>query len=585
MISTVANSMWLAACVPELARFHRASRQVAEEQWGVLRRILSENADSELGSSHDFAAIRSIAEYQEKVPLRDYDGHKEWIDRAASGVPNVLTRERVRLFEPTSGSSGATKLIPYTSSLKNEFQRGIRAWIGDLFSHCPSLLSGQAYWSVSPVSGEVRKTSGGIPIGFDDDTSYVGGWQRSLVKAVMAVPRSVQLASDIDAFRYATLLFLVRARNLALISVWNPTFLSLLLDRLPEWGDRICYDLAHGTMQCGADPLVRGRPPGRPFPHSATLSPSFARAALCPADTRRSREVRASLGSQSPEERYSRLWPKLGLISCWTDANAAGPAVQLQQYFPHCRIQGKGLISTEAFVSFPLVDQEHAALAIRSHFLEFLPLDSHRPQLAHQLERGGFYTVAVTTGGGLYRYQLGDLIEVAGHFKGCPLIRFVGRQGSVSDWFGEKLSEAHVCQVFQETFHVFGMAPSFAMLACDTDAPPGYVLYIESPSDDETVARAANRIDAGLRENFHYNYARRLGQLACVRPLRVHDGAASYLAEAMRNGQKLGDVKPPALDRRGGWSRVLGKKAGRADSMYTGWNLGSECRSSFQVRS
>jgi hypothetical protein len=538
MICTVANSMWWAACVPELARFHRGARRVAEEQWGVLRRILSENAGSEFGSSHGLATINSIAEYQKRVPLRDYDRHKTWIDRAAAGVPNVLTRERVRLFEPTSGSSGATKLIPYTSSLKAEFQRGIRAWIADLFSHCPGLLSGQAYWSLSPVTGDVKKTSGGIPIGFDDDTSYVGGWQHSLVKAVMAVPRSVQLASDLDAFRYATLLFLVRARELRLISVWNPTFLSLLLDPLPEWGDRICYDLAHGAM--------------------------------CPADSRRSREVRAALGASSPEERHARLWPRLGLISCWTDANAAGPAAQLKECFPHCRIQGKGLISTEAFVSFPLANLEHAALAIRSHFLEFLPLDSDRPQLAHQLERGGLYTVAVTTGGGLYRYLLGDLIEVTGHFKGCPLIRFVGRQDSVSDWFGEKLSEAHVCRVFQETFRTLAMAPSFAMLACDTDASPGYVLYIDSPADDEMVACAAKMIDAGLSENFHYNYARQLGQLACVRAFRVRGGAASYLAAATRNGQKLGDVKPPALDRRGGWSRVFGEKAVRGDCVYTG---------------
>ena len=525
MIPTVASSLWLAACAPELIRFRRAACHVAETQQGVLRRILAENAGTEFGSSHGFPAIHSIAEYQKKVPLRDYDQHKAWIDRAATGDPNVLTRERVRLFEPTSGSSGATKLIPYTASLKYEFQRGIRAWIADLFSHDPSLLAGQAYWSVSPVSRQVTKTSGGIPIGFDDDTSYVGGWQQWLVKAAMAVPRSVQLASDLDAFRYATLVFLARSRNLTLISVWNPAYLSLLLERLPEWGERICYDLAHG--------------------------------ALCPADTKRAREVRAALRANSPQERHARLWPKLGLISCWKDANAAGPAAKLAQWFPHCRIQGKGLIATEAFVSFPLVGQEDAALSIRSHFYEFLPLDSSAPRLAHQLERGGVYQVAVTTGGGLYRYLLGDLIEVTGHFKGCPRIRFLGRQGSVSDWFGEKLSEAHVCRVLQETFRTLGMAPSFAMLACETDASPGYVLYIDSPEHDELAGRAAKMIDTGLRENFHYHYARQLGQLACVRPFRVRDGAGTYLAAAARNGQKLGDVKMPALDRRGGWSGVF----------------------------
>ena len=527
MISTVANSLWLASCVPELARFRRDACQVAHAQRAVLHRILTENAGTEFGSSNGFPAIRSVAEYQKRVPLRDYDQHKAWIDRAAAGVPNVLTRQRVRLFEPTSGSSGATKLIPYTSSLRHEFQRGIRAWIANLLWHCPSLLAGQAYWSVSPPGGEVEKTSGGIPIGFDDDTSYVGGWQQRLVKAVMAVPGSVQLAGDIDAFRYATLVFLVRSRNLRLISVWNPTYLSLLLDRLPEWGDRICYDLAHGVF--------------------------------CPADTRRAREVRTAIRADSPQERFARLWPKLGLISCWKDANAEGPAAKLTQCFPHVRIQGKGLIATEAFISFPLIDHEQAALAIRSHFLEFFPIDCDRPLLADQLDRGGLYTVAVTTGGGLYRYVLGDLVEVTGHFRGCPLIRFVGRQYSVSDWFGEKLNEAHACRVLQETFRALGMVPSFAMLACDTDSSPGYVLYIDAAGHDELTERAAKMVDVGLRENFHYNYARQLGQLECVRAFRVHGGADRYLATAARNGQKLGDIKMPALDRRGGWSGVFGQ--------------------------
>jgi hypothetical protein len=334
----------------------------------------------------------------------------------------------------------------------------------------------------------------------------------------MAVPGSVRLTSDIDEFRYATLLCLVRSRNLRLISVWNPTYLSLLLERLPEWGDRLCYDLERGT---------------------------------------RSRELREALHASTPQERYARLWPKLGLISCWADANAAAPAAKLAELFPHSRIQGKGLIATEAFVSFPLVGQDHPALAIRSHFLEFLPVGSDRPQLVHQLERGGQYTVVVTTGGGLYRYQLGDLIEVTGHIGNCPLIRFMGRQGYVSDWFGEKLNDAHVSRVLQETFATLRIVPAFAMLACDTDTPPGYVLYIDSCEDDNVVKHAAEQIDAGLCENFHYDYARQLGQLARVRAVRVHDGAGTYLAAAMRNGQKAGDIKASALDRRDGWSGVF----------------------------
>jgi len=532
MICTVANSLWLGGCVSELAAFRGATGRVEEVQQAVLRRILTRNAQTEFGKAHNFSSIHSTADYQNRVPLRDFDQHQPWIERAAAGAPNILTHDPVRLFEPTSGSSGATKLIPYTASLQREFQHAIRAWVADLFTHFPRLLTGPAYWSLSPVGAQTKKTKGGIPIGFDSDAGYLGGWQSTLVQAVMAVPGSVRASSDLDAFRYATLLHLARSRGLRLISIWNPTFLSLIVDRLPEWGDRICHDLVHGTM--------------------------------CPADPRRARELRAALGANCLQETHARIWPKLGIVSCWKDANAAEPARRLAELFPHSRIQGKGLISTEAFVSFPLVGHEDAALAVRSHFLEFLPADSDGPRLAHQLERGRQYTVIVTTGGGLYRYRLGDQIEVTGHIRGCPLIRFVGRQASVSDWFGEKLDDAHVSRVFQDVFASLSLAPRFAMLACQPETPPHYVLYLDAAERDDLLDHAASLIDQRLRENFHYDYARQLGQLAAVCACCVHNAADLYLRAAVDSGQKPGDVKFPALDGRAGWPQVFGVTADRA---------------------
>src|SRR6185295_562290 len=145
VICRAANAVWFAGCVPELMRFRRALSRVREQQEGILRRLLIDNADTEFGRRHRFASIGSVREYQERVPLRTYEDYRPLVDRAADGEPHVLTREPVRLLEPTSGSSGATKLVPYTASLQREFQRGIRPWIADLFRHDPALMSGRAY--------------------------------------------------------------------------------------------------------------------------------------------------------------------------------------------------------------------------------------------------------------------------------------------------------------------------------------------------------------------------------------------------------------------------------------------------------
>ena len=410
MICLAANALWLAGCSAEAAQFRRATTRVREEQERLLLRLLRDNADTEFGRRHGFSTIGSALEYQRRVPLLAYDDYNQSIDRVADGRANVLTRAAVRLLEPTSGSAGPTKLVPYTATLQREFQRGIRPWIADLFLHRPGLMAGEAYWSVSPTVATAARTRGGIPIGFDDDASYVGAWQQRLVASVMAVPAAVRQISDMDAFKYATLLALIRCARLRLISVWNPTFLTLLVDRLPEWGDALACDLR--------------------------------------ADARRADALRTALRARTPGERHAILWPHLQLISCWTDASAAAPAAHVANLFPHASIQGKGLIATEAFISLPLVGREGSALAVRSHFLEFVPVNARNessdstPRLAHELEPGHRYAVVVSSGGGLYRYQLHDVVEVVGHVRRCPLIRFVGRQGYVSDFFGEKLNEA-----------------------------------------------------------------------------------------------------------------------------------------------
>jgi hypothetical protein len=526
MTATVANALWLAGCLPEHARFTRATRRVRAEQHAVLRRLLEANAETEFGRRHGFAGIRTIDEYRRRVPIASFERFEGSIDRVAAGETQVLTRDRVTLFEPTSGSSGAGKLIPSTISLQQQFHRGIRPWIANLFLEDPQLMNGQAYWSVSPRMARARRTAAGIPIGFEDDSAYVGGWQRRLVQAVMVSPQVANDDGDLEAFRYQTLLALLRAAKLRLISLWNPTFLVLLLDRIPEWCDALAQDLA--------------------------------------GDRRRVSALLAAAAAGSAAERHHRLWPDLRLISCWADANAAAPAAHLASLFPHARVQGKGLIATEAFVSFPLLDHDGAALAVRSHFLEFAPVDARdrvnedAPRLADELDQGGRYAVIVTTGGGLYRYRLDDVIEVAGRVHQCPLVRFIGRHGYVSDWFGEKLNEAHVSSVMRIAFERHRIDAAFAMLACDTAlGPPSYVLYIDSRESDAELDRAAAEIDAGLRGNFHYDYARRLGQLGPVTIFRARDAAASYLSAAIESGQRAGSIKPLALDRRDGWSKRL----------------------------
>jgi hypothetical protein len=488
-VATAANAAWFFSALPAERRFRAALADPRRAQEAVLRRYLDRNADTVFGRRHGFAKIRTVEQFQRRVPLSDYDALAPDIDRIAAGEPAVLTADRVTRLATSSGSTAARKLVPYTAELKREFDRAISPWIVDLFRADPHLACGCAYWSITPIAPQSRQTAngGGPPIGFEEDSAYLGGVRKRLVDAVMAVPSNVRYAAEGDAFREATLGHLLRRRDLRLISVWHPSFLELLLDAAGDDFD------------------------------------------------------------------WRAHWPNLRLISCWCDAHAAAPAAALAKRFSGVRIQPKGLLATEAFVTIPYAGA--TPLAVCSHFFEFL--DGDATWLVDELQPGRTYSVVVTTAGGLWRYRLHDVVEVVGFVARTPALRFVGREDGVSDHFGEKLSEGFVGGVIREVLSLANVVSPFSMLAPDRGSGTfRYTLFIQS--DAELPRNLAVRLDEALSANPHYDHCRTLGQLARPGIFAIRGNAfAQYAAELARSGRRLGDIKPAPLSRSSTWTSVF----------------------------
>lgn len=531
------NLLWLAANVPGYLRFRQALARPSKSQCSLLRRYLHANAETGFGRAHGFATIRTAEEYRERVPLADWEDLAPWVARIAAGETNVLTRSPVRTLEPTSGSSSAAKLIPYTVDVQREIRRAVTPWIVDLYARRPRLAQGTAYWSITPLALEEERSTGPVRVGFEEDAEYLGGFWSRLVDATLAVPGIVRHVRDMDAFRYITLLFLLRRRDLSLISVWHPSFLTLLVGALPRFWDDLLQDIERGTLIA-------------PGPISEPARRALAdRLAPCP---HRAAELRGlNPGS------LTRLWPRLGLISCWGDAHAALSLPDLSRAFPGVEIQPKGLLATEGFVTIPFAGRW--PLAIRSHFFEFLPEGGGEPRFSWELEKGGIYSVVLTTGGGLYRYRLQDRACVEGFVERTPSLRFLGKEGHVSDLRGEKLHESFVAGALASAFAKAGLAPRFAMLAPADGAPVGYVLYLEAGR--MPPPGFVEGLDEELSANPHYRLCRSLGQLTAVRTVLLEqDAFPRYLEHCRRRGQRVGDVKPLALSPQGGWGKVFSVK-------------------------
>ena len=379
----------------------------------------------------------------------------------------------------------------------------------------------------------------------------------------MAVPAASAKLKDIDNFRYCTLLHLLATNDLSLISVWSPTFLTTLLSLLPQWQDRLCDDLSRGTLSP---------------PRHAEITNEVAERRLRPRRNRhRAEQLKTILNSDSPQsEKLNRVWPQLVLISCWTSAAATNYVDRVRQLFPEVEIQPKGLIATEGCVSFPLLGRTAPAVAIRSHFFEFQPVDamnrnSQKPipcLMANQLEVGQHYRVLLTTGGGLYRYQLYDVVQVVGFDNECPLLRFIGSSQYAADLVGEKLSEPFVGAVLHQLFADLNLVVDFSMLVpipkhrrgtqgqaqVFSPAAVNYRLYLQGnfTVSGTLIDNLAKKLETALRANPHYGYARELEQLG---PLEVQvlkpeqlNAWQVYEREMVRRGMKLGNIKPKSID-------------------------------------
>jgi GH3 auxin-responsive promoter len=533
MVKTaLANSLWWLGSGISRAVFASALDDPGRAQEQLLFQFIRENSATAFGREHGLANVRTHEQFARNVPARDYDGMRPWIDRIRRGEQKVLTSEPVRRLVPTSGSTAARKLIPYTATMHRQINRAVGPWIFDLYRRQPRALLGSSYWSISPQpSGEALcQEESVIPIGFDDDAAYLGAWQKRVVNAAMAVPSEIKHIASIEDWRYCTLLALLRQRHLGLISVWHPSFLTLLLLAMRNDWDRLVADVAAGTC------AVRDH-----------LPVTSANAILDRGNCRRAEELR-----RCGPTAIDRIWPILGVVSCWADGHSAFAAAALAQSMPSIEIQPKGLIATEGVVSIPF--QGHHPLAVCSHFYEFED-DNGRLLLAPDLKPEHSYTIILTTGGGLCRYRLGDRVEVRGTLGRTPCIRFVGKSCLISDRMGEKLSDGFVATILDRLFSNLGFRPSFAMLAPELDAAGcRYTLYLNA----DVPGTETSELDALLSTNPQYAYCRRLAQLGSPRLFRLSgDPYIAYCDRLQQIGQRLGDIKPAGLSCLDAWSRYL----------------------------
>ena len=471
-----------------LIRYQRELQRHYDEplavQRAVLADILAHNRNTTFGREHDFhALLKEPLRYAERVPIRNYERHLPYIERALGGGKRVLTAQDPDWIATTSGTTGASKLLPLPyAAVRDIHLHG--SWLSlaafyakredaHVFSS-KNLLIGGAYKGEHPESG--------LPQG---DISAI------IIRSIPRLMRpfyipDVELATAKNYEEKIERIAHIAAREDGLtvlggVPTWNLPLYRRILD-------------IHG-----GDNMLDVWPQAQVFKHGGVNFEPY-------------------------REQFRRLFPD--------------PAFVFQEIYNAT----EGFFGVQ-----DRDDRRTMLLLLTNgiyyEFLPFADFQTGNTGAAVPLSgvrRGQNYVMLITTVAGLYRYPMGDLIEFT---ETDPYrIRILGRTQEFINAFGEDLlrseAEGAILAASQETgalIRDFTVAPVYIELG-KRGAHEWLVEFEQPPADPEAFNRA---LDRHLQER-NANYAAKRGNDYAIERHHLRVLPAGFFREWLRRRGKLG---------------------------------------------
>ena len=166
---------WIATKRNDQIQYYR--QYPLEIQNETLFDLLHSAKDTEWGKKYDYENIETIRQFQERVPLQDYNNIKPFVERMRNGEKSLLWPGEVKWFAKSSGTtSDKSKFIPVTKeSLEDCHLRGPK----DIFLQ---------YISTNPdtkvLKGKVLTLGGSHRVNNFNNNSYSGDLSAIMIENV-----------------------------------------------------------------------------------------------------------------------------------------------------------------------------------------------------------------------------------------------------------------------------------------------------------------------------------------------------------------------------------------------------------------
>ena len=485
----------------------------------TLLAIVSRNINTEVGRRWNFAAIQTVDDFRTNVPLTDYEVYRPYIQRMMeNGEKDLITSGEVVYYAPTSGTTSKSKFIPkYTHFKESELKFSAPLGRSVVFANMFATM----------------RTPLGMPV-TPSTTKYL----QDLLSAEpydYPVPPEAYYMADLRDALYVQMVFTLKMTPLTNTTTIMSFFISTLLTALNilanEWKQMV-EDIQQGRLK-----------------HSLKVTleeHESLQEAMGGPDPAKANELESIFNSASATKFKNiipQLWPSVNLVSVICGGEFSHYIPRLQYFlgesislFSFLYASSEGLLGVN---KWPHKRTSAYTLLPESKFYEFIPLDqteSPDPEvlLTDEIEVNKDYEIVITTGEGLYRYRLGDIIKVVEKSPEGPVIDVVGRKKMAINLNGCKL------YAFQVNDAIGALISHFKDQSMDTDylisadtsvIPPRYIVWLECEGSDVTATEASAIIDGHLRSvNLEYAGS-------------VEDGIIGQLAIKMLKPEAIADVK------------------------------------------
>ena len=470
-MSTDVMQRYIADGLAVLDRMEQASLHGSKISYELLMQLVRDNQDTEYGRKCGFREIRSYADFAAKVPLSNYEDYEPYIERMLCfNQKNLITADEVVYYAHTSGTTGASKMIPctrraldlfFTTGYERVFglyDRTRREQTGEGMPPCKgiTLMESKTGYTIYGVAhGAISET-----VLLKEDTAQYNALPEELIYPV----------SDFDR-RHLKMLFALRERHLSFFLGSFAPFLYDMFTYLRQNWELLCGDIESGSINPDIvmDPALRCKLDARMTP-----------------DPERAAEIRAIMAAHENDAFIPMLWPDMKLIATIGTAAFAPYLEKMRQFMgPDIAVDYLGYVSSESTIGTVLKEDEATYMLLPwGGFYEFIPMEDGAPDtplLMDELEVGKEYELIVTNLSGFYRYRLGDVVRVTGYHNQCPMLVVSYRKSQLISMYGEKVTETSLHGAVEAMAEELGTTVLEYSVYADASSDPGhYVVFLES---------------------------------------------------------------------------------------------------------